>query len=171
MLSGLAPLVLANVVPWNLADDYKTTTLAGGTGVGDQNGAGSNASFSIPVALALDRTTQTIYVADQDNDQIRTIDLSTEEYLVDTFAGGARGYRNGIGLAAQFSEPSGPWRPSSSFACPPREAVRPRAGLAVDPYAGKLFVADAGNHAIRTVDLVTQRVRSSDSPCLDTSPT
>ena len=28
MLCGLAPLVLANVVPWNLADDYKTTTLA-----------------------------------------------------------------------------------------------------------------------------------------------
>ena len=55
--------------------------------------------------------------------------------------------------------------------CLPASPSCAPAGLAVDPYAGKLFVADAGNHAIRTVDLVTQRVRSSDSPCLDTSPT
>ena len=53
----------AAFVPWNEGDDYTTGTLAGNGVRGRQDG--SNATFAVPVALALDSVTDTLYVADQ----------------------------------------------------------------------------------------------------------
>ena len=50
---------------------------------------------------------------------------------------GQRGYRDGAGASAQFSEPR---------------------GMAADTRKGVAYVCDSGNHAIRTVDLVTGQV-------------
>ncbi|MCB9681238.1 MAG: hypothetical protein H6733_07170 [Alphaproteobacteria bacterium] len=60
--------------------------LAGASGVaGDAVGAGPDARFSFPSSIALDRDTNTLFVADTDNNRIKAIDLTTEQ--VSVFAG------------------------------------------------------------------------------------
>ena len=104
----------------------------------------------------------------QGNHLIRAVDLDTGE--VSTAAGsGVRGYRDGVGTAAQLCEPSGtvpraerPTRTCSSRLFqrrPPRNARPARlTGVAVDPYGGALYITDACNHVVRVMDLDTSRV-------------
>ena len=98
-------------------------TLAGSTN-GYQDGQGLSAQLNMPQSLDTDQTGN-IYVADAGNNRIRKI---TPSGNVSTFAGsGAAGYRDGQGVAAQFSGPR---------------------GIAVAPN-GTIYVADTGNHRIR----------------------
>jgi sugar lactone lactonase YvrE len=104
------------------------TTLAGFYGsVGAVDGAGSNARFSFPAAVAADASGN-IYVADRTNQTIRKV---TRSGTVTTLAGLATmiGNTDGTGSAARFSAPQ---------------------GVAVDA-AGTLYVADTNNHTIRTI--------------------
>ena len=81
---------------------------------------------------------QVLYVADMGNHRVRAIDIATAE--VTTLVGGAtRGYADGVGAACLLDEP---------------------AGVAVDEYAGVLFVADSQNRVIRAVELATGRART-----------
>jgi sugar lactone lactonase YvrE len=112
------------------------TTIAGGppsssTDIGD--GIGTAAHFFYPTDLALDGTT-TLYVAQWA--AVRKVDLATD--TVTTVAGGwDQGSADGVGPAAGFQD------------------VR---GIALDGAAGRLYVADAQNHALRAIDLATQTV-------------
>lgn len=104
------------------------TTLAGKAGTaGAVNGTGTTARFTQPaaVAVALDGT---VFVADQLNHAIRRV---TAAGVVTTFAGsfGQAGDGNGAATTARFSFP---------------------AGLGLDG-SGTLYVADLGNHLVRTV--------------------
>ena len=104
------------------------TTLAGQAGQGGwRDGTGAYAAFDLPCAIALDAT-GTLYVTDSNS---RTIRKVTAAGAVTTLAGDIfrAGSADGIGVAAQFHDPS---------------------GVAVDA-AGNLFIADAGNHLIRRV--------------------
>lgn len=104
------------------------TTIAGQALVsGVANGAGTNALFGDPAAIAAD-TNGNFFVADSLNDAIREI---TTNGLVTTFAGqlGVFGTANATGTNAQFNSPS---------------------GLAFDA-AGNLFVSDTGNNTIREI--------------------
>jgi len=67
----------------------------------------------------------TVFVADTYNDQIRTI----RDGVVSTFAGGTRGFADGIGASAQFDTP-----------------------LGIAMWGERLLVADAGNRRIRVVE-------------------
>ena len=152
------------VQPWNEADDYTTNTIAGKYVSGFSDGDLTNATFNRPMALAIDHRTQELYVVDHGNHAIRRVrvarsvligqtqpdageggnasDTSMPDAIgaqdyVTTLAGGARGYRDGVGTAARFSEPS---------------------GCAIDPYTRLLFVADTGNNVIREIDLDTAMV-------------
>ena len=152
------------VQPWNEADDYSTSTIAGKYVSGFSDGDLTNATFNRPMALAIDHRTQELYVVDHGNHAIRRVrvarsvligqtqpdageggnasDTSMPDAIgaqdyVTTLAGGARGYRDGVGTAARFSEPS---------------------GCAIDPYTRLLFVADTGNNVIREIDLDTAMV-------------
>ena len=103
------------------------TTLAGSTSSGASNGIGGAASFNSPAGLATDGTN--LYVADQTNNLIRRIVISTG--AVTTLAGLPTlqpGNANGTGTLASFNEP---W------------------GLATD--GTNLYVADAGNQLIRKI--------------------
>ena len=104
------------------------STLAGTAGViGSADGSGAAAQFNYPVGIAAD-TAGNLYVADGVNRTIRKI---TAAGVVSTLAGtvGVRGSADGIGAAAQFSNPT---------------------GIATDT-AGNLYVTDSDNRTIRKI--------------------
>ena len=104
------------------------TTLAGSGGVqGSVDGTGSVARFKEPHGIALD-SSGNLYVADYMNGTIRKV---TTSGVVTTLAGtaGTTGFSNGVGASASF---------------------RSLQGIAVDT-SGNLYVADAGNRAIRKI--------------------
>ena len=65
------------------------------------NATGDAARFYTPRGVAVD-TAGNVYVADTDNHRIRMI---TSAGVVTTLAGGAYGFANGTGTAAQFRSP------------------------------------------------------------------
>ena len=110
------------------------TTLAGSGGVGSADGASTSASFLFPLGIATDGNGN-LYVADANNNEIRKIVISSG--VVSTIAGSTTaGFADGIGTAAQFSNPT---------------------GLAYDGN-GNLFVADEYNSEIRKIVLSTGQV-------------
>ncbi|WP_396632862.1 IPT/TIG domain-containing protein [Maribacter sp. R86514] len=104
--------------------DIQVSTIAGSTG-GFTNGNGTNAQFRFPYDIALDAQ-GILYVADNDNDVIRKINLDGE---VTTLAGSTDGFADGNGVNAQFDFPS---------------------ALATDN-AGNIYVADTRNFKIRKI--------------------
>jgi sugar lactone lactonase YvrE len=102
-------------------------TLAGNGQAGSLNGQGTNAQFSVPVALAVD-SGGNIYVAEYGNDMIRRI---SPLGVVTSVAGAAElsGSADGVNSEARFFEPE---------------------GIAVDS-ASNLYVADTGNHTVRKI--------------------
>jgi sugar lactone lactonase YvrE len=107
------------------------TTVAGNgaAGYSGDGGAATNASLYSPRGVAVD-SAGNLYVADSDNEIIRKVDTHG---IITTVAGdGATGFSGDGGAAA-----------SASLADP--------AGVALDSF-GKLYVADAGNNRIRSVD-------------------
>lgn len=113
------------------------TTLAGlagspGTANGT-GGSGGTARFNAPqgIAAVVASLTTTLYVSDSGNHSIRRIaGISAVSPSVTVFAGtaGTAGYANGSGGSALFSSP---------------------AGIAAS--GSTLYLADAGNHAIRRI--------------------
>lgn len=119
---------------------WTTTTIGGvvvaGSGWGSTNGgiagksdgAGSVAQFAFPRGIATDAA-GAIYIADSYNHTVRQMTYSGSAWAVTTIAGsaGSRGSADGTGNSGRFSFP---------------------AGLAIDS-AGRVYVADSGNHTIR----------------------
>jgi len=101
------------------------TTLAGTGSDGFVDGTGTNASFSFPQGVAVDRDGY-VYVADAGNNAVRKIG---PDGVVTTLTGnGSYGFLNGTGTNATFREPN---------------------AVAVDA-SGNVFVTD-GNNAIRKI--------------------
>jgi hypothetical protein len=134
--SGVAVDALNNVY---VADSYNNKikiispngtvrTLAGGRFGGSSDGVGENASFRVPVAVAVDAA-RNVYVADWGNALIRKV---SPDGRVTTVAGlrNESGYRDGDKNTALFNEPIA-------------IAARPD---------GTLYVLDDGGHAVRRID-------------------
>jgi sugar lactone lactonase YvrE len=118
------------------------TTIAGGTGSGATNGAGSVAKFSFPSGIISNcmsgacligpNNSWVLWVSDTGNNTIRTIAVAgaagSQTYTVSTLAGtaGPAGTADGTGAAAHFGGPR---------------------GLAYD--GSNVYVADTGNFTIR----------------------
>jgi RHS repeat-associated protein len=122
------------------------TTIAGAGRPGFANGSALQALFKAPRGVAVGDD-GTIYVADSGNHVIRRV----ENGFVFTHAGtGHPGDLNGSANNAEFTEP---------------------AGLALDE-SGRLFVADSGNHQIRSVasGQVTTVAGSGQPGFVDASP-
>lgn len=110
-----------------LAPDGAVTTLAGDGVAGRRDGDGATARFNGPIGIAIDATGRLV-VADTYNDAIRIVSSSGD---VGTLAGGiGPGFVDGAAADASFDTPT---------------------GVAVDG-AGLVYVADAGNGAIRRID-------------------
>ena len=109
-----------------IAPDGEVQTLAGGV-EGFADGAGAQARFHTPSALAVDATGH-LYVADTGNHAIRRV---APDGTVTTLAGdGIAGFRDGPGAQARFHGPM---------------------GVAVDGQ-GRVFVADTWNDRIRVIE-------------------
>jgi streptogramin lyase len=111
-------------------------TIAGAARMqGSQDGTGSQARFGYPRGIVADGAGN-LFVSDLRNDDIRMINIATRQ--VSRLAGAAMSAGNvdGVGGAARFNNPS---------------------QLAADG-AGNLYVADAGNSAIRRIELATAGV-------------
>lgn len=111
----------------------RVTTEAGGGQPDGPGGAGegpaSEARFRYPCGVAVAKD-GTIYVSDSGNHRICRL----RDGAVTTLAGGAEGMADGPGTAARFRWPASlTWGPDDA-----------------------LWVADAGNHAVRRVDLAGQ---------------
>ncbi len=109
------------------------TTLAGSTtgASGNADGIGTAARFNRPIGLAIDSSGTNLYVADNSNNTIRRIVISSG--LVSILAGSttsASGNADGIGTAATFSGPK---------------------GLAIDSSGTNLYVAARGGNNIRRI--------------------
>lgn len=98
---------------------------------------GLAAQFNQPVDLVIAPGDSILYVSDSENHIIRKIDLISS--AVSTIAGmpGVGGFADGIGTIARFHNPN---------------------GLTISSDGLMLYVADAGNHRIRKVNLVTKEV-------------
>lgn len=118
----------ANALIRQIAPTGVVTTLAGSATVrGNDDGAGSSATFRMPVGIA-QNSGGTRYIADATNHTIRAL---TTGNVVSTFAGagGQTGSADGTGGAARFNYPN---------------------GVAVDS-AGNVYVADTTNNLIRKI--------------------
>jgi hypothetical protein len=102
------------------------STLAGSGSFGFVNGTGSAAQFDGPESIAFNKTTGLLQVGDVINNAIRTVSGTGN---VKTLTNTDRGYTNGPIATAKFY------------------GAR---GMAVDG-VGNIYVADAGNHAIRKI--------------------
>jgi streptogramin lyase len=111
----------------NSGSQYNEVITFAGSGVqGTLDGLGTNAQFSLPTGIAMNKS-GVFYVGDYGNHIIRKI---TSGGNVTTFAGsGVQGLLDGLGTNAQFSLP---------------------AGIAIDT-GGDLYVADSANHNIRKI--------------------
>jgi sugar lactone lactonase YvrE len=116
------------------------TTVAGTgtTGYSGDGGPAVAAQLNAPQRLAID-SVGNIYIADAGNNAVRRVDASSG--IITTVAGtGVAGFRGdgGPATSAQLRKPR---------------------GIALDG-DGLLYVADSGNHRIRSVDLVTGTIRT-----------
>ena len=106
----------------------RVSTLAGST-QGTNDGVGVAAQFHTPIGIAVSPDGKMLYVADSNNDRIRTVVIASKR--VNTLAGRTRGNKDGIGTAAQFSLPM---------------------GISVSQDGNKLYVADRFNNNIRKLE-------------------
>jgi len=105
-----------------ITSDGTVTTLAGQASPGYADGIGTNAQFNFPYHISINAL-GTLYVADQTNNRIRTVQTSTG--VVSTLAGdGTAGF-----TASSFNSPQ---------------------GITVDKFRNA-YVADTNNHSIRKI--------------------
>ncbi|GAU11447.1 hypothetical protein TSUD_344380 [Trifolium subterraneum] len=101
---------------------------------GDQDGIGSEVLLQHPLGVVCGKD-GIIYITDSYNHKIKKLDPTSKR--VSTVAGtGKAGFRDGISLTAQLSEPSG----------------------IVEGSNGRLFIADTNNSLIRYLDLNTNEL-------------
>ncbi len=116
----------SNYVIRQITPGGAVSTFAGNGAPGSANGNDTTAEFDLPQGVAVD-TSANVYVADAGNNRIRKI---TPAGNVTTIAGTlSHGFADGNDTLAQFNKPE---------------------GVAVD-LAGNIYVADAGNNAIRKI--------------------
>ena len=107
------------------------TTIAGSSTAGYADGQGTNVMFNRPSSLAV--LGNLVYIADGGNCVIRA--MTRDGVVTTVYGSGVSGYANGQGTLAQFT-------------CGGVQI----GGVAADPVAGVLYVADSGANLVRRID-------------------
>ncbi len=89
--------------------------------------------LSFPGKVHADPAGDRLFVADTNHHRVVAARISDGEVLA-VWGSGTKGYADGPAAAAELDQPQGLW---------------------LDPARGLLYVADLGNHAIRTIDVAT----------------
>jgi len=121
-----------------------TATLVGGEDAaprnlfafGDADGIGEKARLQHDLGVLWLEASSRVAVADTYNHRLKLLDPAKKE-VVRWIGSGKPGLRDGKGLDAQFSEPS---------------------GFALAPGGDKIYIADTNNHQVRIADLKTLEV-------------
>ena len=112
-----------------------------GNGIGwyaGDGGQATSAELHNPTGVAVDPITGNVYIADNQNNRIREVTLSTG--VITTVAGtGAAGYA-GDGGAATGAQLNAPY------------------GVAVDSFGNNLYIADTNNNVIRKVNFASGKI-------------
>ncbi|WXA84097.1 hypothetical protein LVJ94_50175 [Pendulispora rubella] len=103
---------------------------------GTRDGAGNVAEFAFPVAMAADEAEGVVYVSGGDQ-RIRKVKVDTGDTTSIAGKEWERSFADGVGIAARFTDIG---------------------AFALDAKARKLYIADAGNHRVRVLDLATRAV-------------
>jgi sugar lactone lactonase YvrE len=106
-------------------------SLAGAGCPGVDDGIVSEATFSDPFGIAIDKTSSVLIADGGASNRIRRL---TKEGKIETVAGSTEGFANGAASDAKFNTPS---------------------GIAMDTQ-GNLYIADTGNNRIRKLDATGQ---------------
>jgi len=101
--------------------------------------------FDLPSSLTFDPAGN-MYFCDQGNQRIRKIDLQTR--VVETFVGGTRGWRDGVGTEAQVTLPG-----AQTVGTGERGG-----GLDLAPDGENIYMADTENNRIRMINIATRMV-------------
>ncbi|HZR21506.1 MAG TPA: hypothetical protein VFE51_29765 [Verrucomicrobiae bacterium] len=113
-----------------VGNDWVVGTVAGDHSNGSRDGTNLNTQFNEPSGITVSKA-GTLFVADTDNNLIRTITNLGTNWVVRTFVGSTNGpMPDGVGPLARFSKPS---------------------GVTVD-VLGNVYVADTYDCAIRKID-------------------
>ncbi|MFH0828839.1 MAG: hypothetical protein V1907_01525 [Candidatus Kerfeldbacteria bacterium] len=101
-----------------------------------ERGVAGCAYFNKPMGIAITKDGRTLYVADTDNNRIRSVDVATGATAL-VAGSGAAGFKNATGAKATFRTPI---------------------SLLLSKDGKKLYVVDQKNHAIREITLSTKKV-------------
>jgi mucin-19 len=129
-----------------ITPDGAVYTLAGNGEEGAFNGPGASASFNVPWGITVDHF-DNVYVADENNNQIRKIDMNGN---VTTLAGSVAGFRDGPVAQALFDRPI---------------------GVACDG-SGNVYVVEGSNNRIRRITRAGEvsTLAGSDAPGFNDGP-
>jgi hypothetical protein len=112
-----------------IANDFgDVTTLAGSGQQGFANGTGAGASFNAPAGITITINGNNLFIADQNNNAIRTILLSNQQVTTIANTSGVAGFLDGSSGTALFNKPS---------------------GITTDGF--NLYITDLNNQVIRTL--------------------
>lgn len=135
---------------WSAELDTMVTRAIVGTGKEEViDGAGPEAAFAQPSAVALSIDRRTLYCVDAEGSAVRAVELATR--MVRTVAGGLR--QGGVSPLDSFGHRDGE---APLFARPLGLTVRNDAATGRD----EILVADTGNNAVRVVDPASGRTRT-----------
>lgn len=129
------------VKEWDVTTGMVSSPVGTDNGFGGDGGPATEAMISLPSSVAWDPAGK-MYISDQGNQRIRMVD---GEHLIWTFAGGERGFQDGIGEAARFDFPSG-------------TDAYPSGRIDISADGLFLYVADTRNNRVRRIDIATREV-------------
>jgi DNA-binding beta-propeller fold protein YncE len=125
----VAPIMESLVTEFTASGELDTTPLGFAL---ERDGAPATV-LRYPGKVLADPATGRLFVADTGHNRVVVADGGTGEVIA-VYGSGRSGYRNGFALEAQFNAPQ---------------------GMALSEDGATLYVADTGNHVIRSVDVAT----------------
>lgn len=139
-------------------------TIAGNIEIGFKDGIGKEARFDRLSGIEINKSNTILYICDFGNHVIRSIDLTSKDYMVSTLAGSSGkegvGFIDGFGAKALFSSPiSMTWVPNEKQTTITTTSTTLSGNITTKKEEEEnLYISDFDNHAIRKLNVRTLEV-------------